>query len=104
MPPTARWDVTCTATTPPQVQIPLLNAALLADTGDEQDVPRSRADVQRVAPMPNLPAHRPHDRRGRSSRAHVRHPGLEAAPPTDPTSRAGDNHRHQPTTNAIHTR
>ncbi|MDG4834177.1 hypothetical protein O7627_33470 [Solwaraspora sp. WMMD1047] len=42
---THRWDVTCTATTPPQVQVLLLYAVLLADAGDEQDVLRSVADT-----------------------------------------------------------
>jgi hypothetical protein len=43
-----RWEVTCTAATPPPVQILLLFAVLLADAGDEQDVLRSMADALRV--------------------------------------------------------
>jgi hypothetical protein len=45
---TRRWEVTCTADTPPQVQILLLYSVLLADAGDEQDVLRSVADALRV--------------------------------------------------------
>lgn len=40
-----RWEVACTAATPPQVQILLLYTVLLADAGDEQDVLRSMADA-----------------------------------------------------------
>lgn len=47
---THRFHVTCTAATPPQVQILLLYAVLLADAGDEQDVLRSVADAMRVDP------------------------------------------------------
>lgn len=43
-----RWEVTCTAATPPPVQILLLFAVLLADAGDEQDVLRSMADALSV--------------------------------------------------------
>lgn len=42
------WEVTCTAATPPAVQILLLFAVLLADAGDEQDVLRSVADAMSV--------------------------------------------------------
>ncbi|MDG4795024.1 hypothetical protein [Micromonospora sp. WMMD1082] len=40
--------MTCTAATPPQVQILLLYAVLLADARDEQEVLRSMADALRV--------------------------------------------------------
>jgi hypothetical protein len=43
-----RFEVTCTAATPPSAQILLLYAVLLADAGDEQDVLRSIADALRV--------------------------------------------------------
>lgn len=45
---TRLWEVTCTAATPPAVQVLLLYAVLLADAGDEQDVLRSMADALRV--------------------------------------------------------
>jgi hypothetical protein len=45
---THRFALTCTASTPPQVQVLLLYAVLLADAGDEQDVLRSMADALRV--------------------------------------------------------
>ena len=42
---TRRWEMTCTAGTPPQVQILLLYTVLLAREGNERDVLRSMADA-----------------------------------------------------------
>ena len=55
-----RFEVTCTAATPPSAQILLLYAVVLADAGDEHDVLRSIADALRVdldaePPDPTVP-------------------------------------------------
>jgi hypothetical protein len=42
---TAKWEVTCTAATPPPVQILLLYAVLLADAPDEQHLLRLITDA-----------------------------------------------------------
>ncbi len=43
-----KWEVTCTAATPPHVQILLLYTVLLAGEDSEQDLLRSVADALRV--------------------------------------------------------